>query len=305
MNAERGVSRIECPKIGGHIPHSTLDTRPAFRLSRRMSPTHRNFASGLAFLSFWTLAAAEPASLTKEELAAAVRTDDFSIPTPGELMVAMDKFAKLAWKTKYRVPIPTNFTSRPQMALNLGTLIADGYIAIQAQDEQAVKDVGKDIMALAKPLGVRAEIIDRGKKLADFAEQKNWDPLKEELEATQNEAKAKLAENQDKDLVALVTIGGWARGTQVISSHIIDHYSPEAAKLLRQPGIVTFLSEKLEALPAKLRDDPAVKYTRTKLAELRTAVSFSADTAPTAADVQRINAIAADLIREISRKDIK
>ena len=270
-----------------------------------MSLTHRTLASGLAFLSLWASAAAEPAALTKEELAAAVRTDDFTIPTPGEFMAAIDKFAKLAWKTKYRASIPTNFTSRPQMALNLGTLIADGYIAIQAQDAQTVKNVGKDIISLAKPLGVQADIVNRGKRLADLAEDEQWDVLKEELEATQNEAKTKLAANQDADLIALVTIGGWVRGTQVISSHIIDHYSPEAAKLLRQPGIVIFLTEKLNALPAKVHDDPAVKYTRTKLAELRAAVSFSADAEPSAADVKKVNTIAGELVREISRKELK
>ena len=38
------------------------------------------------------------------------------------------------------------------MALNLGGLIADGYIAVEAEDAQQVKNIGADIMALAKPL---------------------------------------------------------------------------------------------------------------------------------------------------------
>ena len=240
----------------------------------------RTFASGLALLSLAALAAADPAALTKEEMAAATRTDDFSIPTPGESMTALDKFAKIDWKQKYRTAIRTDFTSRPQMALNLGTLIADGYIAVEAEDAQTVKNVGKDIMAIAKPLGVKDKIINRGKKIGEFAEEGKWDQLKEELEATQNEAKAQLEENQDKDLVALVTIGGWARGTQVLSTHVAEHYTPESAKLLRQPGIVEFLSEKLDALPEKLRDDPAVKRTRAKLTEIKAALSFSRETVP-------------------------
>src|SRR5947207_9528351 len=104
------------------------------------------------------------------------------------------------------------------MALNLGILIADGYIAVEAKDAQAVKNVGKDIMTLAKPLSVKDKIIERGKKLEDLADTGQWDVLKEELEATQNEAKAALEANADKDLIVLVTIGGWARGTEVISS---------------------------------------------------------------------------------------
>ena len=36
------------------------------------------------------------------------------------------------------------------------------------------------------------EILDRGKSLTEFAENKQWDVLKEELEATQNEVKDAL-----------------------------------------------------------------------------------------------------------------
>jgi hypothetical protein len=265
----------------------------------------RSITSGLAFLSLSLFAVAEPATLTKEEMAAAARTDDFTIPTPGEFMVALDKFAQVDWKSKYRASIRTDFTLRPQMALNLGTLIADGYIAIEAQDPQTVKNVGKDIMELAKPLGVKAKIIERSNKLADLADDKGWDVLKEELEATQNEAKIALEDKSDHDLVVLVTVGGWARGTQVIASQIAENYSPAAAKLLRQPGIVAYLSEKLNALPVKTRDDPAVKRARAKLTELETAVSFSRENAPKIEDVQKINTICAELVKDIAKKDLK
>ncbi len=253
---------------------------------------------------FPALLPADPIALTKEEMAAAVRTDELSIPMPGEFMQAINKLGKLDWKSKYRPSIPTNFTSRPQMALNLGTLIADGYIAVEAEDAQSVKNIGRDITALAKPLGVKEEIVNRGKTLAEWAENGQWDQLKEELESAQNEVKLKLGENEDKDLIPLVTIGGWARGTQAVSSQVMDNYSKDAARLLRQPGIVIYLTEKLDALPDKIRDDPAVKLTRKRLAELALAVSFAPENAPTAADVKKINTITTQLVRDISRREL-
>lgn len=267
--------------------------------------THRNLARGLALLSMPAFAADERAPLTPEERSTATRTDEFSMPTAGEFVTALGKTGKFDWKGKYRVAIPTSYTSRPQMALNLGTLIADGYVAVEAEDVQSVKNIGKDIFALARPLGVRDRIVNRGKIFADFADEGKWDQLKEELEATQNEVKAEFGESQDKPLIVLVTTGGWARATEVVASHIIDNYSEELAKVLRQPGIVGYLNEKLEALPEKMRDDPAVKVARKRMTELQAAVSFSRDTAPTQADVKNINTLAASLVREIARKDPK
>jgi len=266
---------------------------------------HRTHASGLALLCLTAFAAAEPAALTKEEIAGATRTDDFSIPTPGEFMSALDKTGKLAWKGLYRTAIRTDFTSRPQIALNLGTLIADGYIAIQAKEAQSVRNVGKDIMTLAKPLSVKDKIIERGKSLAEFAEKGQWDEVNEDLEAMQNEAKSTLSENNDADLVVLVTVGGWARGTEAISGFVAEHYTAESAKLLRQPGIVGYLSEKLDALPEKMRDDTSVKRTRSRLNELKTAVSFGRDVTPTVDDVKKIKAIATELIKDIAKKETK
>lgn len=277
----------------------------AQRLSNPMLRLNRNLAAALGALCLSSFAAAQTAGLSPEQVKAAARTDDFTVPTPGEFMAALNKTGKMDWASKARPPIPTNFSSRAQQALNLGTLIADGYIAVEAEDKQAVKNVGKDIIELAKPLGVKDEIVNRGKSLTEFAEDGQWNVLREELEATQNEVKGKFSENADKDLIALVTVGGWARGTEVVASLIATNYTPDGAKLIRQPGIVEFLSAKLDALPDKLRDDPAVKRARMKLNELNMAVTFPRETTPDAATVKKVAALAGELVKDLAKKDIK
>ncbi len=191
------------------------------------------------------------------------------------------------------------------MALNLGGLIADGYIAVEAEDAQQVKNIGRDIVALAKPLGVQQEIINRGKSLTDFATEGKWDVLKEELEATQNETKLAMAENKDTDLIILVTVGGWLRATEVISSYLAEHYTAGGAKLLRQPAIVHFLSQQLDLLPEKMRGEAVVKKTRAKLTEIESVVNFPKDTPPDLQSVQKLNALVGELVQYISRKEPK
>jgi hypothetical protein len=262
----------------------------------------RPLAGCLAFVCLCASAAGQAAPLTPEEIAGAALTDGLSIPMPGEFMAALNKIGKLDWTTKFRPPIVTNYSSRPQAALNLGGLIADGYIAIEAEDGQQVKNIGKDVLALAKTLGVSKDVVERASSIASFAEESQWDQLKEELESTQNEVKTAMADAKDQDLVTLITVGGWLRGVEAISAHVAANYSELGAKLLRQPGIVSFLNKNLEALPEKVREDGSVKAARRKMAQIEKFIAFPIDKAPTAEDVIQLNKLAAEASKEISKK---
>ena len=271
-----------------------------------MIPTLRIFASGLAAVCLCASAAGEATPLTPEEIANAARTDDLSIPMPGEFMATLNKLGKIDWTKMFRAPIATNYTSRPQNALNLGGLIADGYVAIEAEDGPLVKNIGKEILALAKNLGVSKDVIERGASIANFASQPpQWDRLREEMEATQNEVKAGMIERKDADLVTLVTVGGWLRATEVMSGYLANNYTEAGAKLLRQPGIVAFLNKRLDKLSDKTREDASVAAVRKKMGEIEKFTAFPLDKAPSADDVKQLNALAIEVVKEITRKQTK
>jgi hypothetical protein len=238
--------------------------------------------------------------LSKDQTAKAVCVDSVSVPTPGELFAALEKVGKPTWPELYGKPVPTGSASRVQMAMTLGVLIADGFIAVQAEDGQQVKNIGKDIVTLAKALGVSANVISRGKSITDFAEHNEWSTLKEELEATQNEVKLSMQDHKDADLVSLVTLGAWIRGSEVVSSWIVKNYTPESARLIRQPGIAAFLRGKMQALPDKLRDDDLVKETMKRMDEIEKIVSFPAGETPPPEKINALKAITADLVDAIT-----
>lgn len=263
----------------------------------------RKLAGGCALLVFCATAAGQDAALTKEEIQGAIRTDDFSIPMPAELMAALNKQGKLDWASRFRPPIATSYTSRAALALNLGTLVADGFIAVEAEDSQQVKNLGKDILQLAKNLGVPKDILMRGSSITDFAERKLWDQLKEELEATENEVKNSMRDNKDSDLVTLVTVGAFARGIDVVSSQVADKYNEASAKVLRQPGVSSYLNMKLETLSEKVREELIVKTTQAAMKEIDTLLTFPRDKAPTLDEVKNLHQAAAALVKEISRKE--
>jgi hypothetical protein len=250
-----------------------------------------------------TAAAEEGQHLSSDQMAKAVRTDSITIPTPGELFTALGKAGKINWSAQYRAPIPVTYANRAQIALNLGGLIADGFIAVEAKDGQQVKNIGSDIMKLGKALGVSEQLLSRGNSINEFAENNNWDTLQEELEATQNEVKSSMQSHADQDLVILVTVGGWIRGTQVVTGAIMKNYNDSAAKVLREPALVHFMQSKLNAISPELRQEPLVKDVSDQLTGIEKLVSFPEDQEPTAEDVKKLNEAVGKVMTKIESKE--
>src|SRR5215468_11118883 len=237
--------------------------------------------------------------LSSGQMAKAVRTDAITIPTPGELFAALGKAGKINWSAQYRAPIPVTYSNRAQIALNLGGLIADGFIAVEAKDSQQVKNIGSDIMKLGKALGVSEQLLSRGNSINEFAENNEWDTLQEELEATQNEVKSSMQSHADQDLVILVTLGGWIRGTQVVTGAIVKNYNESAAKVLRQPALVHFMQSKVNEMSPELRQEPLVKDVSEQLSAIEKLVSFPEGKAPSRDEVRKVNDVVGKLMAEI------
>ena len=260
-------------------------------------------AIGLAGIIF-AASGAETGRLPADQLAKAVRTDSISIPTPGELFAAIEKPGKTDWSGQYRGPMPITYRNRAQIALNLGGLIADGFIAIEAKDSQQVKNIGSDVIKLAKALGVSENLLKRGNSINEFAENNEWDTLQEELEATQNEVKSSMQSHNDQDLVILVSLGGWIRGTQVVSGAIARNYDERSAKVLRQPALVKFMQSKINEISPELRSEPLVKDVSEELTGIEKLVSFPADKAPTVDEVRKVKEAVGKVMEKIENKAV-
>src|ERR1700682_2819777 len=246
--------------------------------------------------------AAQPATLSQDQLAKAIKTDSLTIPTPGELFAALEKPGTPDWAAQYRTPITPTYCNRAQIALILGGLIADGFIAVEAQDSQHVKNIGTDIVKLAKALGVSENGLSRGNSINEFAENNEWDALHEELEATQNEVKSSMQSHSDQDLVILVSVGGWVRGTQVVSAAVMQHYDARAAKVLRQPALVKLIHTKINDISPDLHNEPLVKDVSDQLNGIEKLVAFPPGQAPSADEVRKVNEAVGKVMEQIQNK---
>src|SRR5207247_8694953 len=110
--------------------------------------------------------------------------EDVVVPLPNKMFGALNKLGAVNWKEYGRSDKGPNFTERPRIALLLGTVIADGFIAVQAEDAATVKEIGQRVLALAKGIGVGNSITPHAKAIVEAADKRKWENVRQELTRT-------------------------------------------------------------------------------------------------------------------------
>src|SRR5881296_74020 len=116
----------------------------------------------LAVIGFSAQAAQAPQHIDVKQYK---KVEDVVVPLPNEVFGALNKLGSVNWKEYVRSSKGSNFTERPRIALLLGTVIADGFIAVQAEDAPAVKEIGQRVQTLARGIGVERSITPHAKAI--------------------------------------------------------------------------------------------------------------------------------------------
>jgi hypothetical protein len=243
-------------------------------------------AGGVLALFCFDAVAAEPARKIDVKRFSK-NIDEVVVPLPNEIFGALNKLDNVNWKEFVRTNKGTNFTQRPRIALLLGTVIADGFIAVQAEDAASVKEIGQRVVSLAKGIGVGSSIVPHAKAITEAADRRNWPAVRQELDRTQNSVQQAMNEVHDEKLSQLVSLGGWLRGTQVLTAVVNRHFSTDGAELLHQPDLLTYFQRKLSGMPEL--NVPLLGKIQDSLTEVKPLID--SDSPISAASVKKINEI--------------
>lgn len=194
--------------------------------------------------------------LTAEQKKAAIVVEALSFPTPGEFFSALGKTGTIAWHAAGRHTTPPNAQSRSLLALNLGALAADACLAVEKQSPQEVRNITRDALELAMRLNASEHLMARGRSLTAFAERNEWNPLREELEATLNEIRLSLIAQRDEGLALLMLTGAWLRAAHVGALALLARHEQASTTLLMQEGLAREIVKRLEALHPFVGKDP-------------------------------------------------
>src|SRR5919109_1073739 len=215
--------------------------------------------------------------------------EDVVVPLPNEIFGALNKLGAVNWRAHVRNDKGPNFTERPRIALLLGTVIADGFIAVQAEDAETVKEIG-----------VGNSITPHAKAIIEAADKRNWNNVRRELDRTQNSVQQAMNEVHDEKLSQLVSLGGWLRGTEVLTSVVNEHFSADGAELLHQPDLLSYFQKRLQGMPEF--DLPIIHQIQDALVEVKPLIDVGDRRIPPET-VKKVNEITTRLGQGIVTKD--
>jgi hypothetical protein len=226
--------------------------------------------------------------------------EDVVVPLPNEIFRALNKLGTVNWKEQVRTDKGPNFTERPRIALLLGTVIADGFIAVQAEDAPTVKEIGQRVLALAKGIGVGNSITPHANAIIGAADKRNWENVRQELDRTQNSVQQAMNEVHDEKLSQLVSLGGWLRGTEVLTCVVNQHFSADGAELMHQPDLLAYFQTTLQAMPEF--DLPIIHQIQDALVKVKPLIDVGKARIP-AKSVKKVNEITTRLGDDIVNRD--
>ena len=148
----------------------------------------------------------------------ATQLDDVVVPLPSEVFNVLDKLGTPNWQGELREPIIKNRGERTQIALQLGSVVAEGFVAVEAADKGRVQEIGRDVLELARAIGVESTVLSRTNSIITKADAGNWIAVRRELDGALTDVKNAMIELKDAQLAHLVSLGGWLRGTEVLTS---------------------------------------------------------------------------------------
>ncbi len=184
--------------------------------------------------------------------------DDVVVPVPSEVFSVLDKLGEPNWRQEIRsVDLPKS-ADRIKLALMFGLVVAEGFVAVQAEDKEAVKDIGREVIDLSTALGLIKSVRPHAQAILDAADKGDWSNIRKEFDQTQKTVRDSMEQMKDTDLSQCVSMGGWLRGTASVTSVVTKNFSADRAELLNQPMLVEHFIASIDKMAADKKDHPTV-----------------------------------------------
>jgi len=230
--------------------------------------------------------------------------DDVVVPVPSEIFGVLDKLGKVHWNAVQRSSMANvkPIGEQAQIALELGTIIAEGFIAVEAEDTAEVKNIGNAVLVLARALSVEKQVKERAKAITDAADKKEWSTVRRELDKTLDSVREAMVALKSEQLSQLVSLGGWLRGTEALTKVVTDNYTKDGAELLHQPVLLDYFEKKLANMRPKIKSNSVVTKVQKGILEIRPLVGIEDGTQISEKTVKDIGKIAEELVKAINSK---
>jgi hypothetical protein len=195
--------------------------------------------------------------------------NQYTAPSIEQLFSTLNALKPIPFQALTRAPRPVHFNNRVQFALSFGILIGDAFLAVEAEESEAIEPIGRELLRRAKALGVQQRVSSHSKQLLDLAKESNWTGLRKELIRTQIDVEKAMLDLRDEEMAHFISLGGWIRGLEIAAASVAAEYSPERASQLGQLDLLDYYIQRLDTLSPPLKSMPLISQIAGSLKEIR------------------------------------
>lgn len=186
---------------------------------------------------------------------------------------------------------------RADLAVELGFLIAEGFLIVQAEQLDKVEDLATTLTRYGKALGAGDRVNRHTAGLLDAAKNKDVNALKKELASTQRDVEAELVTLRDADLAHLISLGGWIRALSISSVAVDEQFTVERARKVMREDIADYYTESVAGLEPRVSERENYRKMRDLLAGLRSEMVLEDGQEPKPEKMKEIREKAAELVQ--------
>ena len=246
-------------------------------------------------LSLW---AEEPVEHEREELG----INPYTAPSVAEIFQQLDDLKPLPYEQLKRDFPQAARASREQMGMVFGSLVADGFLIVEAQKRNLVEDLGRVLLRQARSLGVGDRVMRHSASLTELGKKGDWAAVRKELISTQQDVEQAMTELKDQKMAHLISLGGWLRGLEICAGAVESNYTPDRAAVLWQRDLINYFSEEMKTLPPTIARKPLFEKVRAGVNSIRDLLNRAPEK-PSLDDVKALHAQARELNATIAAAD--
>ena len=185
--------------------------------------------------------------------------------------------------------------SRTDLALEIGFLIADGFLAVQHGFIEDIEPIAKELSKYGRALGAGDRVNRHAKSLLENAKKENIEAIKTELSATQKDVEKELVQLRDADLALIISLGGWIRALECAAAAVNKDFTEERANQLFREDIADYYEGSIGGLEPRISQKPTFIAIREICSGLKVTMTLGPDEEPSEARVKEITAQAKKL----------
>ena len=194
-------------------------------------------------------------------------------------------------------------TSSGKVALEMGFLLADGFIAVCSSHMNDVKPIALELSRYGRALGVGERMEVHSAALLEQAEKGNRREFKRIINNTQSDVNAELTALGDPDLSHLIALGGWVRDYEASAAALCDEFDAEKAAIIFYPDAPDYFSSIVRGVDPSNARNLEIERMCALLDELATQMALEEGEVPTPEKVATLRQTAGKLAALIVGED--